>query len=370
MTTDPKRPYSRVDLTTFTDSQREAFNILSSWRQSALVEGTGLLEIYGPSLAPEKLAALQKEAIEFVTDGTLHRYVVARNFDTEAALSLLKGSLKWRSTFISSANLPEKASSWQYCEKCDKAPTNHCLFICGWDDSGRTVAYGCQPRMRDSDVEGTVFHVMRSLEKSWLHPRSSQQYTYIVDFNGFGLRHATHVRMGIAWATLFSSQLPERLGHLLLINPPGIFDIFYSAGKKVADSRTLDKISILRGSSKEVLAKMSTLGINEPSMVWWLEKTFAADPYPKDAESIRMGTLPRLPVLPVDEARELGLLESQADAADEDDTLTDSKFKFAKRAELTEDQAKALRDRGIADLELALDLYEVQLVKHAPWVTG
>jgi hypothetical protein len=361
MTTDPKRPYVSVDLSTFTETQREAYNILWTWRTAGLGNGEALGELFGFSTDSAKLSQLQTEALEFTTEGTIHRYLVARNFNAEAALSLLKGTLKWRSTYISRTTFPAEAETHLVCEKCQKSPTAHYFFPAGWDDSGRVVIYGCQPRMNDNEVEGTVYHCMRSLEKAWRHPRSSGQFDYVVDFNGFGLRHATYARLGITWAGIFASHLPERLGHLFLINPPGIFDLFFKAGKAFADQRTLDKIVIVRGTAAEVVGKLAGHGITEMGTRSWLEKAFAMDPYTKDKALIAAGTMPKLPVLSEAEAKELGIgLKGAADGGEDDKTL-------GSKVEIPETKMAELRARGIYDPEVARDLWAVQLVPSHPW---
>jgi hypothetical protein len=356
MTTDPTRPYVSVDLSTFTNTQRSAFDILWTWR-SSIESGDALLELFGTST---DLPQLQKEALEFTTEATIHRYLVARNFNPELALAMLKGTLKWRSTYISRTTFPATAATHLVCEKCENCPTSHYFFPCGWDDAGRVVIYGCQARMKDTEVEGTVYHCMRSLEKAWKHPRSSGQFVYVVDFNGFGLRHATYARLGITWASIFASHLPERLGHLFLINPPGIFDIFFKAGKAFADSRTLAKIVILRGTPAEVVEKLSGYGMSESGMRVWLENAFAMDPGTKDKALIAQGTMPRLPVLSDVEAGELGLKTAGTtdEVPDEDETS---------KLEVPETKMAELKVRGIWDVEVARDLHAVQLVPSHPW---
>ncbi|KAI9012246.1 hypothetical protein DFJ74DRAFT_297258 [Hyaloraphidium curvatum] len=386
MATDPARPYCSVDLSTFSVAQREAFDILASWRKDGLEGGAAVDELFGDR--PQQVRKeLQREAVEWTSDTTLHRYLAARNFSPEPALSLLKGTLKWRATTISRTLVPPGAPHL-VCEACTADPLAHCFILVGWDSSRRPIAYGSQPRMKQTSPEGTVFHCMRFLELAWNHPASSGQFTYVVDFRGFGIREATQARLALTWASMFANHLPERLGSLVLVNPPGVFDIFYRAGKALADSRTLDKIKIVRGSTPaEAAAKLAEFGVVEPGTVWWLERAFGSDPWTKDKEKLRAGTLPRLPVLTDADCAELGLvdpegkpLDSEAIAVavagtdsdkirqgegDEDATLGRSRTPTLPAKE----KLDTLREtRGIHDLATARRLYEIQMVKNAPWV--
>lgn len=86
------------------------------------------------------------------------------------------------------------------------------------------------------------------LEKAFEHPRTKAgTWTWLVDFNGFGFRHAMNVRMGIQFAHTFENHFPERLGKVVLVNPPSIFDLALSGIKHFADQRTVDKIFSVSG---------------------------------------------------------------------------------------------------------------------------
>lgn len=205
---------------------KEAFSILKSWRDA---REDSLLE--------------SDAAFTFASDATLLRYCAARRGDAEAALSMLKRTLEWRQTAFPDTDKPLN------CPLCDDVDTSHCFVPVGWDAKDRIVIYGSPPRASKTEVPPTVDHVIRTLEKAFEHPRTtSGRWNWVTDFKGFGFRHAMQARLGISFATIFEAHFPERLGKLVLINPPTVFDLLLTAVKPFADQRTLDKVVSVSGS--------------------------------------------------------------------------------------------------------------------------
>ncbi|KAI9019905.1 CRAL-TRIO domain-containing protein [Hyaloraphidium curvatum] len=151
-------------------------------------------------------------------------------------------ALPGANAFLSDATL-------RRCPDCDAEEKAHCFLPVGWDSSGRVVVYGSPPRATRSSVPETVDHVVRCLELCFSHPfTTSGQWTWLVDFAGFGLRHAMQARLGITFASTFEAHFPERLGRLVLVNPPGVFDLLLAAIRPFADQRTLDKVVSVHGA--------------------------------------------------------------------------------------------------------------------------
>ncbi|KAJ3341101.1 hypothetical protein HDU93_005733 [Gonapodya sp. JEL0774] len=72
----------------------------------------------------------------------------------------------------------------------------------------------------------------------------------LVDFNGFDLQEAFKARYAIRFLMLFSDHYPERLGRMVLINPPSAFQLFFNAAKGFADQRTMNKVAFVYTPSK------------------------------------------------------------------------------------------------------------------------
>lgn len=90
-------------------------------------------------------------------------------------------------------------------------------------------------------------------------------FTWLVDFAGFGFSHAMQARVGITAASILSNHLPERLHKLVLINPPGVFSLFLSAGRAVVDARTMSKLVTVNASSAAELEGILTRDYDMPA---------------------------------------------------------------------------------------------------------
>ena len=198
----------------------------------------------------------------FVQDKhTFLRYSIARKGDITAALNMYKASLDWRKI----------ACTGKYsCPPCEKDPTAHCFFPIGTDIHNNPVIYGNPPRASQTNVEETVRHVVHQLEYCWNPATSEQgggdclgkQWIWVVDFNGFGMKHALNARLGISFASTFANHFPERLHTLFLLNPPTVFSILLSALRPFADERTLSKIHTINGNADTIIKELTKYGLN------------------------------------------------------------------------------------------------------------
>ena len=69
-----------------------------------------------------------------------------------------------------------------------------------------------------------------------------------------------------------SHHYPERLGRLLLINPPRLFDVLLGACRPFVSKRTMDKLCSIHGSADDVIAHMTTVhGFDETTTSWFRE---------------------------------------------------------------------------------------------------
>ncbi len=77
-------------------------------------------------------------------------------------------------------------------------------------------------------------------------------------------------KIGAQFAKILSHHYPERLGRLLLINPPRLFDVLLAACRPFVSKRTMDKMCSVHGSIDEVLAHMDAVhGFDENTRRWF-----------------------------------------------------------------------------------------------------
>lgn len=255
---------------------------------AALLDGKveGCVDALGAWLAKERECGrlLSADARAFCSPTTLRRYAVARNGDVRGATDNLLDTLKWREGAVPPS---------LHCPACDRDARMHCFFPIGVDERGRVVVYASMARAMTNEREVTVGHMVHTLEHAFKASEAlglHHQWVWIVDFNGFGLRHAMQASTSTATLSTFSTHFPERLGAVLLVNPPGLFDMLLAVVKTVADARTLSKVHIVHVKPADAAREFAAHGIAPGTgMSAWLGQALALPPTP--------GSLPPLDVL-------------------------------------------------------------------------
>ena len=234
--------------------------------EAALLPGAGAGS--GAGAAP-----LGADALAFLTRATLNRYATARNGDFEAALANLRATLAWRVEHV-----PAVLS----CPACAAEPQSHCFFVVGVEPSQRRVvvyASAAKARMNEKDV--TVQHMVHTLEHAWRATDALQlapTWVWCVDFQGFSLWNAMQGSTSNGALSAFSTHMPERLGAVLLVNPPGVFDLLLAAVRPFLDARTMSKVHIVRGDEKSIGASLEKHGIvagAKDGLSSWLSRAMA-----------------------------------------------------------------------------------------------
>jgi len=213
----------------------------------------------------------------------VRRYLVAHNGDHDAAVNGLKATVEWRRGAVTPA---------MSCPRCVDDFASHCFIPLGHTvpESDATapmpIVYASQPRAADPDIERQMTHMLATLEHVFSVSPTSHAWVWAIDFNGFGLREALAARVGINTVSVFSRHLPERMGRILLINPPGVFDLFLAALKPFIDSRTSSKIHSVHAKPEELATALRAHGI-PPHLGEWIGRAAAMKAVP--------GNLPILP---------------------------------------------------------------------------
>ncbi len=231
----------------------------------------------------EAAPGLDDKARSFLTPATLRRYAVARNGDFDAAVKNITATLEWRK-----ANVPDS----MHCTACDSDTGMHCFSCVGIDDHRRVVVYACAARAKTNETAVTVGHMCQTLEHAWTYTEDldlHHQWLWIVDFNGFGLSHAMQGRTSNGALAAFSEHMPERLGAVLLLNPPRIFDLLLAAIKPFLDARTMSKVHIVRCTAETAAEALVPFGVKAGSGISrFMSEVLAMDAKPGNVPSFEM----------------------------------------------------------------------------------
>lgn len=177
-------------------------------------------------------------------EATCRRFLHARKGDMEAAAISIRKYLEWReearpSDITANDVKAELATGKGYCH--------------GYDRCGRSVVWGFAGRhdKYTRDVEATVSLILYNLETAIKtgEERGTEQMCLVFDLSGFGPKSMDYevVRRLIE---LLANYYPERLGLVLLLNAPSIFNVFWRFIRPYIDPVTFDKIQF---ANKDVL---------------------------------------------------------------------------------------------------------------------
>jgi CRAL/TRIO domain len=87
--------------------------------------------------------------------------------------------------------------------------------------------YSCSARAGVvSDAEASVMHIVSEMDYHLNDEKGCAQIVWVVDFAGFRAKHA-NPDLGRVSVNLFQQLYPERLGQLVLLDFPWLFNVFY-----------------------------------------------------------------------------------------------------------------------------------------------
>ncbi|KAA0175056.1 hypothetical protein FNF27_03354 [Cafeteria roenbergensis] len=116
----------------------------------------------------------------------------------------------------------------------------------------------------------------------------ADRWVWLVDMRGYTLWSSmANTRAGIQMASVFSAHYPERLGAVVLLEPPSVFGALLSAIRPFLDAKTVAKIRSVHGST-DVAAVLDELLTREQRA--WVDEAMRIPAEP--------GSLPPAEMLP------------------------------------------------------------------------
>ncbi|XP_049850493.1 phosphatidylinositol transfer protein 3-like [Schistocerca gregaria] len=210
-----------------------------------------------PSSIEESAQRLKKKVIELyqgpwnqlnarlVGPQNLRRYLRARSYDIDKAAVMLHESLVWREDVR-----PESISAREI-EVHLKRGAN---FFLGYDKRKRPIMISKVHLDIDEHLELKTKVVLYQIERCIRMMRKTKvsNLTWLVDLKHFPahLMSPSHTQLAISIVKLLSSHYPERLGTMIAINAPAIFNVFWKVISRFVDRNTAQKIIILK--SKDI----------------------------------------------------------------------------------------------------------------------
>jgi hypothetical protein len=234
----------------------------------ATTEQAGILKDFRQSL---ELDTRSDSARAFCTDGTLLRYLRARNWKIKDAKKMLDASLAWRDEMN-----PEQVR----CPKCAKDPMAHNMRCVGLDSLGRPVIYTCFRQAHDRwNAEANMMHMIQTLEGAsvlmeaeGIQVNPSGKWVWVIDFEGYSLSDNNPKTTMLAARLL--DQYPERLGLCVLFGAPWLFSAVWKVVRPILNEVTANKVVFLEGglAKQEKWRPVLASHFDEELLAWMLQE--------------------------------------------------------------------------------------------------
>ncbi|RNF07930.1 cellular retinaldehyde-binding protein/triple function domain-containing protein [Trypanosoma rangeli] len=168
-------------------------------------------------------------------DWLLIRYLIARNFDKKKSFAMLEKSVRWRKE--------KDVDNW-VCEVCLENPNKHLMQFVGWDLQSRPVCFmamrwGPERKHPLKHCVNAFNHLVR------LMPVGVEQWVCVTDFETFSYVKDSHPKMALSVVQTIQDHFPERLGLMILVNPPKMFAVLWSALSPAIEEKTRAKVMLL-----------------------------------------------------------------------------------------------------------------------------
>lgn len=186
-----------------------------------------------------------------LTDNWMLRFVRARKFELEPALTMLSKSMQWRRDDMSAAEWVLEGDAESYLTGTNKGFiknfTSEKSWIEGTDDQNNPI-FWFQAKKHfgsDSPAEETQRYAVVTIEWVRLFLRevneSVDTCSIVFDLTGFSLKNADYTSIKFL-ADVFEAHYPESLGRIYIHNAPWIFSTVWNIVKNWLDPVVASKI--------------------------------------------------------------------------------------------------------------------------------
>lgn len=189
------------------------------------------------------LGKLSGKSALYCSDGSVARYLIARNWDVKKATKMLMKTLKWRSEY--------KPDEIRWDDISDEAATGKIYRSDYFDKSGRSILVMRPSCQNTKKAKGQVRYLVYCMENAILNlPPGQDQMVWLIDFAGFGMSHLSlHVTK--LTADVLQGHYPERLGVAILYNAPRVFESFWKMASPILEPKTRNKVKFVYPDNPE-----------------------------------------------------------------------------------------------------------------------
>lgn len=193
----------------------------------------------------EQLGDLTKEMPSFLSDGTIRRFLGAKNWSTGQATKALKDAVKWRRQYKPEEICLEDIADWE--TEVSRAYIPNYL-----DKKGRSLIILTPSIKSTNSVKDQIKAFVYILENMAASLEETQEdgFVWMCDFQGWTLSSTP------LWQTresirILQNYYPGLITAAILSNPPKIFESFWKLIKHFAEPTLIDKVKFVYSNSSE-----------------------------------------------------------------------------------------------------------------------
>ncbi|KAL7555449.1 hypothetical protein ACA910_001258 [Epithemia clementina (nom. ined.)] len=208
----------------------------------------------------EILAVLTSEEKARMPDPAMPiRHLRAEKGDVAKAAEKLKDALEWRKTFdadaLVKATTPD--GSKEYKQLLERENVTGKIYIRGYDKDGRALMYMRPGRENTNALEDQMKHLVWNLEKAIACTNRKsrelgakeplEKVNLVIDYEGFTLGNAPSLTASRYTLDILQKHFPERMHRAYVLNPPFVFQAFWTIVKPFVDPISKEKIVFCSG---------------------------------------------------------------------------------------------------------------------------
>ncbi|XP_065872331.1 uncharacterized protein [Euphorbia lathyris] len=209
--------------------------MMSSTPEEAMKQDNQEIDQKKLALLKASLERQQPSPSKEVDEGTLRRFLRARDLDVEKASTMLLKYLKWRKGFVPNGSISPS-------ELRNEIAQNK-MFLQGSDKSGRPIAllFGAR-HFQNKNLDEFKRYVVCVLDTIAARmPAGQEKFTVIADLQGWGYANCD-IRAFVSALSILQDYYPERLGKCLIVHIPYIFMAAWKIIYPFIDNNTKKKI--------------------------------------------------------------------------------------------------------------------------------
>lgn len=188
--------------------------------------------------------------MDWANELQLQRFLIARNYNIEAAYKLITDALTWREKRKPHEIL---ANMDEWNEKLSKENETGKIYCPGMDRWGRSIVVFHNEVQNTKSSEDHMNFLAWNLEfaSSLLNESISDKYIIFCNVMDFSVWSAPSFSETLETIQMLTTCFPERLGHFICYQPPLYFKTVFRTVRSFLDQRTVNKIVFLSGSTED-----------------------------------------------------------------------------------------------------------------------